>query len=100
VLGGVGVAGLVAAGVTGALVIGGDARVDDHCPDKLCTAEGRRDIDAQKPLLIGNAVAWGIGLASLGAGVTLVLTHPADKRVGLVLRPAPNGALGGMEGAF
>jgi hypothetical protein len=87
VIGGIGVAGLATAGVTGLILLSRDAEIDENCPDKRCNAEGRELIDGSQPLLIANAVAWGVGVVGLGVGTWLVLSSDDSE-------PAPVTAVG------
>jgi hypothetical protein len=72
-VGALGAAGLVVAAATGGLLLARDARIDELCPEQRCSAEGRAQIDGSEPLLVGNAVAWGVGIAGVAAGVVLLV---------------------------
>lgn len=75
VAGGVGVAGFVVAGITGGVLLGRDAEIKKSCPaPDRCDAAGMQEIDGSKPLLVANAVAWGFGLAGVGASAVLFFT--------------------------
>jgi hypothetical protein len=93
-LGGLGLAGLVTAGITGAVIVTRDGQIQDECPDQRCTNRGRELIDGSTPLLIVNGVAWGIGIAGLGAGAFLLLTGGGDDApaTALDVTPLPGGA--------
>lgn len=67
----VGGAGVVAAAVTGGLLVDRDARIRQLCPGGTCSLEGRRAIEGAEPLLVGNAVSWGLGIAGVGLGAAL-----------------------------
>lgn len=73
VLGGVGVAGFIAAGVTGGMLISKNSGIQTDCPNKVCSAAGRALINSTGPLKVANAVGWGVGLAGLASGVILVV---------------------------
>lgn len=73
-VGAVGVVGLVAAGITGGMLLGRDAQISELCPDHVCTPAGTQEIAGSKTLLVANAVAWGVGLAGVGAGAILFFT--------------------------
>ncbi|MDI1446279.1 hypothetical protein [Polyangium sp. 6x1] len=82
VVGGVGVAGLVAAGITGGVLVARDQEIDRDCNEQGVCAAGSTGYALAKgsgPLLVGNAVAWGVGLAGIGVGIALALTAPKGK---------------------
>lgn len=74
--GGVGIAGFVVAGITGGILLVRDADISNLCPGPahLCDSGGLEKIAGSKPLLIANAVAWGVGLAGVSASAILFLT--------------------------
>jgi hypothetical protein len=80
ILGGVGVAGVVAATVTGILLLSDKATADRLCNPHCLNADGTLNqhgvdtVDQGKTLLPINAVAWGVAAAGLGAGAYLILT--------------------------
>jgi hypothetical protein len=79
VAGGVGLAGLVVGTVTGLLVLDRKAIVDDECDSEHeCSKEGKEAADSGKKLATASTIAFSIGLAATAAGVTLILTAPAD----------------------
>jgi hypothetical protein len=101
VVGGFGVLGLVAFGVTGGLVLDRQATVDEHCPEvddgpRRCVDDaGVEAADEGKTLGIVNAVSLGIGLAAIGAALVLFLTAPDDEVAGapdVGLAIGPDGA--------
>lgn len=103
VIGGVGVAGLVAAGITGAMVISRDGTIREECPDKQCTPAGRDAIEGMGPLLVVNAVTFGVGLAGLGAGAWLFFTGGDEGGAGstaLRVAPRPGGGAVELRGSF
>lgn len=104
VIGGIGVAGLATAGVTGLILLSRDSKIDENCPDKRCNAEGRELIDGSQPLLIVNAVAWGVGLVGLGVGTWLVLSsdgsEPSASTTAVGPTLLPGGAGVGLSRSF
>jgi hypothetical protein len=74
IAGGVGLAGLVAAGVTGGLVVANDATIQANCPNKVCNAAGRDAIAQSNTLVLVNYIAFGLGGLGVAAGAVLVLT--------------------------
>jgi hypothetical protein len=98
---GVGGAGLVAAGVTGVLILQKKAKVEDDCPNKRCNSDGRDAIDSSKPLLIGNAVAWGVGVVGLGVGTYLLLTSKdGSSETALGASPTSGGLVIGVRRSY
>ncbi|MFT3767595.1 MAG: hypothetical protein QM820_19245 [Minicystis sp.] len=102
VLGGVGIAGFVVAGVTGGLLVSRHAEIDKACPDKVCTPAGRRLIDGTGPLDITNAIGWGVGAAGVvsGALVLLIGGKSAPPRASLVPAVVAGGGGFAVTGSF
>jgi hypothetical protein len=71
VVGGIGVASLVSAGITGLKLLDEKSELD------ACAAEPGCDTTpiAQRanPLVVVNAIAWGVGVVGVGTGVTLLV---------------------------
>ncbi len=80
IAGGIGLAGLVAGGVTGILLLNAKSTADDRCKPRCIGADGLPDqegIDAVnrgKALAPINVVAWGVGIAGVAVGAYLLLT--------------------------
>ena len=71
---GVGGLGFVTAIITGELLVSTKARVDEGCPNVVCTtAAGYEAARQGKPLLVVNTLAWGLGIAGVGTGAFLLL---------------------------
>jgi hypothetical protein len=66
---GLGASGLIASAVSFALAIDRKRVVDDHCPARMCDAEGSEAADAGKDLLTVSWVGLAVGLAATAAGV-------------------------------
>jgi len=81
VAGGVGVAGFIAAGITGGVIMSQHGRISEECPDpaKKCSQTGAELVESNRTLLVANSVAWGVGIAGVGAGLALILTAPSSK---------------------
>ena len=93
-LGGVGVAGLSAGAVAGALMLGKKRAVDDGCkPDKSCTDAGLAAAHSAGNLQIVANVGWVVGAAALGAGAFFLLTSGPRSRpsTSVALGPSPGG---------
>lgn len=103
VLGGVGLASLGVGTLFGMLAAkqAGDAEDDASlCPDKLCTKEGRKEIDSAETKALISTIGFGVGVAALAAGVTLVLTNPDSSHARLEPSIGPNGGFIGVSGVF
>jgi len=88
VTGGVGVAALGIAAVTGALYLGAEGDVDDHCDDAgRCDAEGIDAASSGETLGAINTVALFGGLAALGGGVALVVWAYSGEEAGAASAP-------------
>lgn len=107
VVGGVGVLGLIGAGITSAIVPGVDtdlAEFDKGCADGVCDWSVRPDmVDKYKTLITANTVLYGVGIAGVAAGMIIILTAPRTKKpADAVLVPLNvNGGYGiGLSGRF
>lgn len=102
VVGGLGVAGLIAAGVTGGILVARNDSIQQHCPESRCDAEGRDTIEGSGPLFIVNAVTWGVGLAGVGAGVALLISAGGEPSPKAALAPTalPGGGGFALTGRF
>lgn len=80
VVGGVGVAGLATAAVTGIMVLSAKSTADDHChpdcvlPNGDVDTTGADAVHRGKTLLPINLAAFGVGIAGVGVGTFLLLT--------------------------
>ena len=95
VLGGVGIAGLGVAAVSGVLMLGKKGALNDGChPDKSCTSAGLDAAHSARTLEIVSNVGWVVGAAALGAGAYFLLSSgPSSKpSTTLALGPTPSGA--------
>ncbi|TKD00327.1 hypothetical protein [Polyangium fumosum] len=84
VIGGVGVAGLLAAGVTGGVLASRDATIQAACEEtgdkkQTCTQSAMDLINGSGPLFVANGIAWGVGAVGVGLGLALVITAPSGK---------------------
>jgi hypothetical protein len=102
VVGGLGVAGLVVGGVTGGIMLGKSAIVDDHCdPEtKRCDAEGLDAADAGKSLATLNAIAFATGVVGVGAGLYLILTSGGAPKAQVSAGALPGGAAISLRASF
>ena len=79
VAGGIGLAGIVVGAVSGALVLDRKATVNDECVAHVCSPEGKEAADSGQTLAAVSTIAFGVGLAGIATGVTLILTAPDDR---------------------
>ncbi|EYF03974.1 Hypothetical protein CAP_5075 [Chondromyces apiculatus DSM 436] len=101
VIGGVGLAGAVAAGVTGGLIMGRDGDIEAACAGG-CTPAGRELIEGSNTLLVMNGISWGVAAVGLGVGGWLVLTGGKDSATTTAVQvlPLPGGAALALKGSF
>jgi hypothetical protein len=78
IVGGVGIAGVVAATVTGIMILGDRATARQECNPK-CTQDGVDAVSEGKTLSTINAVAWGVSALGVGVGAYLILSSPTRK---------------------
>ena len=102
---GMGGAGLIVGGVTGALALG---KASD-CPNKVC--ESQSDLDSARSMATLSTIAFGVGIAGVAVGTILLLTggssseqaparakqQPAPK---LALQPWFGVSSVGLKGSF
>jgi hypothetical protein len=110
VAGGIGLAGVAAAAVTGVMLLSAKSTADDRCKPDCVTPTGEVDsegVDAVqrgRTLLPINAVAWGVAVVGLGVGTFLLLTSgkkPAPRAQAIVVPLADgSGAYSGLRASF
>lgn len=101
---GIGGAGLVAAAVTGAMVLGRRADAIKNCPVDAagvhtCGPGYADQLASDKGLVVGNTVAWGVGLAGVGVGAVLLLlsTRGQGKPSAVTVAPLVVAGGGGLS---
>jgi hypothetical protein len=111
ILGGVGIVG-VGVGVFLGLAASSqtsDAENDSSlCPNKVCTPDGRKEIDEAEQKALVSTIGFGVGIAALAVGTVLIVTAPSSesaqrpKRRGVAVVPAAGSHGGGLlvTGAF
>ncbi|WP_437602640.1 hypothetical protein WMF28_13620 [Sorangium sp. So ce590] len=117
VAGGVGAAGLVIGGITGALTLGKKSVVEEHCgsgigvsDETACDQAGMDAADSASTTGLVSTIGFGVGLAGLGAAAVLYLTEPTQReptvgatsrriRAG-VLAAGPQGVVLGASGVW
>lgn len=99
-LGGIGVAGLVTAGVSALVLNHKQTTVFAHCQDKLCDQQGydaARAGRSLEPLFYGALVVGGLGL---GVGSALLITAPDKPRTTVTASVLPGGAALSVSGGL
>ena len=71
---GIGGAGLIAGGITGALAYG---KASD-CPNKVCATES--DLDSAKTMATISTIGFGVGIAGVAVGTILLLTGGSSEK--------------------
>jgi hypothetical protein len=75
ILAGVGLAGIAAGTIAGAVVLHENALIDDHCDaNKRCDGQGLDAVNAARTVTWVNGLGWGIGAATTAVGVALIVT--------------------------
>jgi hypothetical protein len=97
VAGGVGLAALGAAAVTGVIVMDENSIVERDCPSKQCSQSGLNAATTGKTLLVVNAIAWVVGVVGVGGGVALLLTTPAGDEPSTRIAPTASASGGGLS---
>jgi hypothetical protein len=82
VLGGVGVASVVAGVVTGAIVWGQKGTLADNCGKNICNPKGEEAADLARISGIVSTVTFSVGGAALAASAILFLTEPPPPKFG------------------
>ncbi|WP_437989819.1 tetratricopeptide repeat protein [Sorangium sp. So ce145] len=117
VAGGLGAAGLVLGGITGALVLDKKGTIDEHCGSgihaadpKACDTTGRDAGTSANSLATVSTIGFAVGLAGAGTALILYLTEPKAAAPSVspsqrwitagVLEAGPEGALFGARGRF
>lgn len=98
----IGVLGLGSAAVTGALLPGTQAVVDDNCSADGCNEEGNRAKKRGRGLLVANTVSWIAGSLGAVTGTILFLTIPGrgERQTSAALNASPTGLSLNVRGSF
>jgi len=72
VLLGVGGAGIVTGGITGAMAINKKSGLD--CPDKRCSGNDADNLDSAKTFALVSTIGFGAGIVAAGIGTVLLIT--------------------------
>lgn len=107
VVGGVGVAAIVAGAITGGMSLGLESDLEGACPGNVCPADRADDVDRLSTLATTTDVLLIGGAALVATGVVLYFVLPRGGDEGgdaVALRPTggcgPHGCLVGVRGRF
>jgi hypothetical protein len=77
---GVGAAGVLVGGVTGAMTLSQAGDIKDACPNDECTPEHEGDVSSARTLGTVSTVAFVVGAVGLAAGTTLLVLELGRKK--------------------
>jgi hypothetical protein len=100
---GIGAAGLVMGGLLGGAALHQRAILDHACPQPgACPVQFQGNIDSMNRYAIGSTVAFVLGVAGVGTGVTLLLVRPArgPAATGAAVRPWIGTGAAGLAADF
>jgi hypothetical protein len=100
---GVGAAGLVASGVTGALMLNERSQLKDQCnTQRRCPSSAEDDLSNYRTFGTISAIALGVGVAGAATGVTLLFLDKKKERPPgeLALTPLIAPGFVGVDGSF
>jgi len=75
---GVGGAGLLTWGITGALFLKDYSTLKDECVNNGCPSSSKSTDDRYETLGLVSGIAFGVGLAGAAAGITLLIMNDSD----------------------
>ena len=78
VLLGVGAAGVVAGGVTGAMAL--QKKSELNCPDNHCGGAKKSDFDSAKSLALVSTITFAVGIPAVAVGTVLLLTSGSSQQ--------------------
>lgn len=101
--GGVGVAALGVAAVSGVVLLSKKKHLDDLCQKKVCPRDALNEANTT-PLLPLNTVSWVLAIAGVGAGAALIILTrekaPDAPKAAAFVTPLPGGGGLGVRGVF
>jgi hypothetical protein len=113
VVGGVGVASLIASGVFFLMRSSAASELDDKCQGEVCPANAKSTGDRGKTMTLLGNITLGLGIVGVGAGVTLYILEgqktgspektaflPVPKRIDLRPFTSPTGGGASLVGSF
>jgi hypothetical protein len=100
---GLGAAGLVLGGVTGALELGQVKDLEKRCPNKACPGDAQPDLDKANRFATLSTVGFVVGGVGVAAGVVLLAVRkkaPASSSTGALIVPWVGPGMVGLAGSF
>lgn len=91
VVGGIGVASVIAGFVTGALVWGQKGTIEGNCRNNVCNPTGESAADLASASGLASTITFSVGGAALATSAILFLTEPEASKFGTM---APSGSIG------
>lgn len=100
--GGLGVAGLGVGVITGLMATSHHGKAEEQCPNNVCVAgsSGEDEVNSFRTLRTVSTVGYVVGAVGLVAGVTLLLTAPAQRPGRASVSVFMNAGNAGVMGAF
>jgi hypothetical protein len=90
-------AGVLAIGTSILMLEDSSTRSSNCNAQKVCNASGLTANGQLQDLGPWNAALWVVGVAGLGVGAFLLITHPTDRATGTQVGVAPNGSGASFE---
>jgi hypothetical protein len=105
IVGGVGVASLIASGVLYSMRSSTDSELKTECISTICPSSSQSKIDKANRLGAASAITFGVGVASLGVAAYLFLKPSGDapretRAVGFGITASPRAASATLAGRF
>ena len=95
---GIGAVGVGAGVVTGFMTLNRASDVKQSCDNNVCGPEAKKDLDSANTLGAVSTIAFGVGIAGIGAGILGLAIPPKNAKTGAGLRLHPTP--GGLGGTF
>ena len=76
---GVGGAGLIVGGITGALALGKKSDLDGQCNAGACPSSAQSDVDSYHSMGLISTIGFAVGLVGVGAGIYFLVTSPKSE---------------------
>lgn len=97
---GVGAAGLLVGGITGALVLSKHSTLVGECPGNRCSATYAGDVDSYRTMGTVSTVSFIGGGVLTATGLVLLLTAPSGSAATTAMQPVIGPGYFGVQGSF